>query len=189
MEKRKGMTINPEFDALFDQKTSSSRIKGAITYFEDAIDETDEIIAECSEDLQVALMEQKEFFVTAVDVMKRFAANKGLSDNLPKQAKAYRVANQITFPKLNGLEPPSLDLQMLKVVEELGEVSQAICKGESPTRILEELGDAAQTIVTLMFVISEQFRIDLLIWQRMNEQKLFSRGYLGGDQKGAESNG
>ena len=47
------------------------RLEKAIAYFEDAIRESDEIIAECSEELQEELTEQKEHFVVALDAMWR----------------------------------------------------------------------------------------------------------------------
>ena len=46
------------------------KLEQAIAYFEDAIRESDEIIAECSEALQKELTEQKGYFVVAVEVMK-----------------------------------------------------------------------------------------------------------------------
>lgn len=42
----------------------------AIAYFEDAIKESDEIIAECSEKLQKELTEQKKHFEVALKIMK-----------------------------------------------------------------------------------------------------------------------
>ena len=47
-----------------------TKLEQAIAYFEDAIRESDEIIAECSEKLQKELTEQKGYFVVAVEVMK-----------------------------------------------------------------------------------------------------------------------
>lgn len=48
-----------------------NKLKQAIAYFEDAIRESDEIIAECSEALQKELMEQKKHFEIALDAMKK----------------------------------------------------------------------------------------------------------------------
>lgn len=42
----------------------------AIEYFEDAVRETDEIIADCSADLQAELTEQKEHFVVALTALR-----------------------------------------------------------------------------------------------------------------------
>lgn len=60
------------------RKEESERLEGmkmkkleqAIAYFEDAIKESDEIIAECSEKLQKELTEQKKHFEVALDAMK-----------------------------------------------------------------------------------------------------------------------
>jgi hypothetical protein len=46
-------------------------VQAAIAYFEDAVRESDEIIADCSEALQAELTEQKQHFVVALDVMRR----------------------------------------------------------------------------------------------------------------------
>ena len=48
-----------------------TKLEQAIAYFDDAIRESDEIIAECSEALQKELMEQKKHFVVALDAMWR----------------------------------------------------------------------------------------------------------------------
>ena len=47
------------------------KLEQAIAYFEDAIRESDEIIAECSEKLQKELIEQKGHFEVALEVMKK----------------------------------------------------------------------------------------------------------------------
>lgn len=48
-----------------------SEIEKAIEYFEDAVRESDEIIADCSEALQAELTEQKQHSVVALEVMRR----------------------------------------------------------------------------------------------------------------------
>lgn len=47
------------------------KIHKAITYFEDAIKESDEIIAECSEELQKELTDQKGHFEVALVALKK----------------------------------------------------------------------------------------------------------------------
>jgi len=47
-----------------------TKLEQAIAYFENAIRESDEIIAECSEALQKDLMEQKKYFEVALEAMK-----------------------------------------------------------------------------------------------------------------------
>lgn len=49
-----------------------ANLEQAIAYFEDAIRESDEIIAECSEALQKELMEQKKHFEIALKIMKKW---------------------------------------------------------------------------------------------------------------------
>ncbi len=46
-----------------------NKYEQAIAYFEDAIKESDEIIADCSPDLQAELAEQKDYFVVALDAL------------------------------------------------------------------------------------------------------------------------
>lgn len=48
-------------------------LAGAIAYFEDAVREGDEIMAECGTDVQAALVEQKEYFATAIAAMRALA--------------------------------------------------------------------------------------------------------------------
>jgi rubrerythrin len=48
-----------------------TKLEQAIAYFEDAIRESDEIIAECSRDLQKKLTKQKGHFEVAVEAMKK----------------------------------------------------------------------------------------------------------------------
>ena len=50
----------------------------SIAYFEDAIRESDEIIAECSPALQKELTEQKNYFIVALAAMHRADPKKGL---------------------------------------------------------------------------------------------------------------
>ncbi len=45
-------------------------IKAAIAYFEDAVRESDEIIADCSPDLQAELIEQKKHFEVALAALR-----------------------------------------------------------------------------------------------------------------------
>jgi len=46
-------------------------IQAAIAYFEDAVKESDEIIADCTEALRAELIEQKQNFAVALEVMRR----------------------------------------------------------------------------------------------------------------------
>lgn len=49
-----------------------NEINQAIAYFEDAIRESDEIIADCSEALQAGLTEQKRHFEVALAAIRRY---------------------------------------------------------------------------------------------------------------------
>lgn len=96
----------------------------------------------------------------------------------------------IALPKLNQLEP-SLESTALKLMEEAGELAQAIGKfrglsGEKTTydtdevmvMITKELLDVAQTAVSMMYVLEDQYQVD--IGQCLGEhiQKLIDKGYL-----------
>lgn len=79
----------------------------------------------------------------------------------------------------------------LKLMEEAGELAQAIGKfrglnGE-PTRkdeamvmeaVLEELLDVAQTAVSMMFVLEEQYNVDIDAAVTKHVDKLIRKGYL-----------
>jgi len=51
------------------------RLRQAIKYFEDAIKDTDEIIDECSDvlNLKVELLEQKKYFIMALEALRKEA--------------------------------------------------------------------------------------------------------------------
>lgn len=56
----------------------NTALLAAIAYFDDAVRESDEIIAECSPALQKELSEQKAHFELALEVMRRATANEPL---------------------------------------------------------------------------------------------------------------
>ncbi|MGB3913342.1 MAG: MazG-like family protein, partial [Thermacetogeniaceae bacterium] len=79
----------------------------------------------------------------------------------------------ITLPRLNNLKP-TLESTAFKLMEEAGELAQAIGKfrgmsGEQTSMneqqvvklILDELLDVAQTAVSLMFVLEEEYGADI----------------------------
>ena len=100
---------------------------------------------------------------------------------------------QINLPRLNGLKP-TLESTALKLMEEAGELAQAIGKhrgmsGESGyglvmlepnpyPAIARELLDVAQTAVTMMFVLEEKYQIDLSQVLKEHLEKLRRKGYL-----------
>jgi NTP pyrophosphatase (non-canonical NTP hydrolase) len=96
----------------------------------------------------------------------------------------------IALPKLNNLTP-TMESTALKLMEEAGELAQAIGKlrgmsgercavGESEAlaRITRELLDVAQTAVSMMFVLEERYgiNIDKALDEHIN--KLLEKGYL-----------
>jgi NTP pyrophosphatase (non-canonical NTP hydrolase) len=100
-----------------------------------------------------------------------------------------KITKTLTLPRLNRLNP-SLESTALKIMEESGELAQAIGKfrglnGE--TRRIEEaqvmqfvaqeLMDVAQTAVTMMFVLEEQYGIDLDKVLSEHIAKLRHKGY------------
>lgn len=96
----------------------------------------------------------------------------------------------IALPKLNRLSP-TMESTALKLMEEAGELAQAIGKfrglnGE-PLRheeaqvmdcITKELLDVAQTAVSMMFVLEEQYQVDIEKALIQHIEKLRQKGYL-----------
>ena len=96
----------------------------------------------------------------------------------------------LSLPRLNQLNP-TLESTALKLMEEAGELAQCIGKyrglsGEeiklAETVVVEEnakeLLDVAQTAVTMMFVMEDQFGIDGHAMVQRLVEKLFRKGYL-----------
>ncbi len=96
----------------------------------------------------------------------------------------------LSFPKLTGLRP-TLESTALKLMEEAGELAQAIGKfrgmsgetgalpgQESLGLIAGELLDVAQTAATMMYVLQDQHGVDLDTLMAQHEAKLKTKGYL-----------
>ncbi|MDD4570470.1 MAG: MazG-like family protein [Tepidanaerobacteraceae bacterium] len=96
----------------------------------------------------------------------------------------------ISLPKLNGLTP-TLESTALKLMEEAGELAQAIGKfrGQSGEvvrmdenkvvdRMAQELLDVAQVAVSMMFVLEENYDIDLEEKLEEHIEKLKFKGYI-----------
>ena len=96
----------------------------------------------------------------------------------------------IALPRLGGLTP-TLESTALKLQEEAGELAEAIGKyralsGERrqhpPQRVMgtigQELLDVAQTAITMMFVLEEQYGVDLQSLLAEHVRKLAVKGYL-----------
>ncbi|MDI3316818.1 MAG: MazG-like family protein [Bacillota bacterium] len=101
----------------------------------------------------------------------------------------------IALPRLNNLRP-TLESTALKLMEEAGELSQAIGKyramsGEQERRdslevaraISEELLDVAQTAVTMMFVLEDEMGVDIDQSLARHVEKLIRKGYLRLDER------
>lgn len=96
----------------------------------------------------------------------------------------------ITLPRLNNLVP-TLESTTLKLMEEAGELARVIGKfrglsGEQKVyneqqvikMILQELLDVAQTAVSLLFVLEEQYGADVGAALEAHIKKLIEKGYL-----------
>ncbi len=99
----------------------------------------------------------------------------------------------VALPKLNQLQP-SLESTALKLMEEAGELAQAIGKfrglsGERATMqdheviecISQELLDVAQTAVSMMYVLEEHYDVDIDKVLETHIEKLMRKGYLSND--------
>lgn len=99
----------------------------------------------------------------------------------------------VALPKLNQLQP-SLESTALKLMEEAGELAQAIGKfrglsGERATMddteviqcISQELLDVAQTAVSMMYVLEEHYAVDIDQVLEKHIEKLMRKGYLSND--------
>ncbi|ABI69679.1 MazG-like family protein [Syntrophomonas wolfei] len=96
----------------------------------------------------------------------------------------------LSLPRLNQLNP-TLESTALKLMEEAGELAQVIGKyrgmsGEKVEvngdlvvkQIARELLDVAQTAVTMMFVMEEQFDLNIEDLLKDHWGKLERKGYL-----------
>jgi NTP pyrophosphatase (non-canonical NTP hydrolase) len=99
----------------------------------------------------------------------------------------------ISLPKLNNLSP-TMESTALKLMEETGELAQAIGKfrglngeqvlvseSEVVKMITEELLDVAQTAVSMMFVIEEKFNLNIDAVVKEHIEKLIKKGYIKND--------
>lgn len=99
----------------------------------------------------------------------------------------------IVLPRLDNLSP-TIESTALKLMEEAGELSQAIGKfrglnGEPVVRdqkeiikcITQELLDVAQTAVSMMYVLEEEYGADIQGALDEHIAKLKRKGYLKGE--------
>ncbi|MGE5396007.1 MAG: MazG-like family protein [Chitinophagales bacterium] len=96
----------------------------------------------------------------------------------------------ISLPRLNRLNP-TLESTALKLMEEAGELAQAIGKfrgmsGEKVNydetmtinSIVDELLDVAQTAVSMMYVMEEYYDVNISNALEKHVAKLKGKGYL-----------
>ena len=104
----------------------------------------------------------------------------------------------ISLPCLDALKP-TLESTALKLMEETGELAQAIGKYRGMSgepnypeekqvvqRIVEELVDVAQTAVTMMYVLEKEYDVDLEQTLRRHLEKMLQKGYMTGGQNSPE---
>lgn len=104
--------------------------------------------------------------------------------------KECTTFKQISLPKLNNLQL-GLESTCLKLMEEAGELAQAIGKfrgmnGEKVDfeekevieMISKELLDVAQVAVSMMFVLEEEYGINIKEKVDTHVDKLVKKGYL-----------
>ncbi|MTI80608.1 MAG: nucleotide pyrophosphohydrolase [Firmicutes bacterium] len=97
---------------------------------------------------------------------------------------------KVTLPKLNNLSP-TLESTALKLMEEAGELAQAIGKlrglngeinrldeKEAVQVISKELLDVAQTAVSMMFVLEEHYGVDIDELHQQHIEKLKKKKYI-----------
>jgi len=98
----------------------------------------------------------------------------------------------IALPRLNRLSP-TLESTALKLMEEAGELAQAMGKfrglngeqdrveeKEAMQMITKELLDVAQTAVSMMFVLEEHYGVNIEAALEGHIKKLVRKGYLSG---------
>lgn len=97
----------------------------------------------------------------------------------------------LKFPKLTGLNSVSLISTMLKLTEETGELSQVIGKGQAMSgernalsneefleNLVSELLDVAQTTTTMMFVLEQEYGLNMQEVMEEHYKKLIKKGYI-----------
>lgn len=102
----------------------------------------------------------------------------------------YTEYKMISLPKLNNLQP-GLESTCLKLMEEAGELAQVIGKfrglnGEQDVmdehklveKITEELLDVAQVAVSMMFVLENEYNINIHDKIERHIEKLINKGYI-----------
>ena len=100
------------------------------------------------------------------------------------------IFKKISLPKLNNLKP-GLESTCLKLMEEAGELAQVVGKfrglnGEDVDKddkevidmMCSELLDVAQVAVSMMFVLEDEYGINIDTKVDEHVNKLISKGYI-----------
>lgn len=95
------------------------------------------------------------------------------------------------FPELNGLEKITMESTALKLMEEAGELSQAISKfrglngekidmseREIVEKIVSELLDVMQVCATMTYVLEKKYDINIESELENHVEKLRKKGYI-----------
>jgi NTP pyrophosphatase (non-canonical NTP hydrolase) len=99
----------------------------------------------------------------------------------------------LTLYKLNGIKP-TLESTMIKLAEETGELARLIGKGQQlsaespsvidtpPSELITEMGrellDVAQTCITHLFILEEEYGLNTETLLAEHHQKLIKKGYI-----------
>lgn len=109
-------------------------------------------------------------------------------DRRKVQAKMIKTKT-ISLPRPNNLQP-TLESTALKLMEEAGELAAAIIRFRGLDRVKAdispeqaqslslELLDVAQTAITMMFVLEEQYNINVEAAVAAHINKLVTKGYI-----------
>lgn len=106
------------------------------------------------------------------------------------ECKDIAAFKSISLPRLNNLKP-NIESTALKLMEEAGELAQLIgkyrglngesCKMEEKEvmdKIAEELLDVAQVAISMMFVLEENYSVDIEDRVAKHIDKLRNKGYI-----------
>lgn len=109
---------------------------------------------------------------------------------MKKPGAELPTTKTIALPRLNGLKP-TLESTALKLMEEAGELAANIGKFRSLSgerlevddkgvarAVARELLDVAQTAITMMFVLEEEYDVDIDTALTDHVTKLIEKGYL-----------
>lgn len=99
--------------------------------------------------------------------------------------------NREYFPKLNGLPNMTMESTALKLMEEAGELAQAISKfrglngekdimeeSEVVEKIVSELMDCMQVCASMSYILEHNYNINMESKFEQHLKKLITRGYL-----------